>query len=232
MQGNLQRLLDLSPTVRLALSTPIQALTLESDGWSLQTATGRRGPYQYVVLNAPPLAGRELLSAVPGFEDVTAALDAYEFFDSRLVIHTDPAYVYPDRSDWAAYNAEVNGVECEGSVWLGALDPKLPSGATLDVFKSWATRRPTQPKRILAERRFQHAMLTETWMQAARALRPLQGQGGLYFSGIYTTGFDLQESAVYSAMKVAESLAPGSPTLQSLQSLLSAHGLAGISYDL
>jgi hypothetical protein len=75
-------------------------------------------------------------------------------------------------------------------------------------------------------------MLTETWMQAARALRPLQGQGGLYFSGIYTTGFDLQESAVYSAMKVAESLAPGSPTLQSLQSLLSAHGLAGISYDL
>lgn len=173
-----------------------------------------------------------MLSTVPGFEDVRVALGAYQYFDSRILIHTDPAYDYPDRADWAAYNAEVNGVECEGSVWYGALDPELPSGATVDVFKSWAERRPTEPKQILAERRFQHPLLTESWLQAARALRPLQGQDGLYFSGVYTTGFDLQESAVYSAMKVAESLAPSSPTLTSLQALLAARGLAGISYDL
>jgi hypothetical protein len=43
---------------------------------------------------------------------------------------------------------------------------------------------------------------------------------------------DLQESALYSAMQVAEALAPGSRTLASLKTRLSARGRAGISYDL
>lgn len=67
---------------------------------------------------------------------------------------------------------------------------------------------------------------------AARALHRVQGRHGLYFSGQYTTGFDSQESAVYSAMKVADSWAPASQTLASLKTLLTARGLAGISYDL
>jgi uncharacterized protein len=232
LQGNLQRMLDRSPTVQVHLSTPTHGLVLDRDGWFLQTPAGRSGPYRFVVLNAPPRAGRQLLRGLPTYADVTALLDAYEYFDSRLLIHTDPAYVYPDRGDWAAYNAEVDGLECEGSVWFGALDPRLPSGATIDVFKSWAERRRADPTQILLERRFKHPLISPSTIQAARALRPLQGRNGLYFSGQYTTGFDTQESAVYSAMKVAESLAPGSPTLASLQTLLAARGLAGISYDL
>ena len=108
----------------------------------------------------------------------------------------------------------------------------LPSGATVDVFKSWAKRRRADPKKIVLERRFRHPLITPSKIRAARALRPLQGRQGLYFSGQYTTGMDLQESAVYSAMQVAEALAPGSQTLASLKARLSARGRAGISYDL
>jgi hypothetical protein len=43
---------------------------------------------------------------------------------------------------------------------------------------------------------------------------------------------DLQESALYSAMQVAEALAPGSRTLASLHARLTARGRSGISYDL
>ena len=43
---------------------------------------------------------------------------------------------------------------------------------------------------------------------------------------------DLQESALYSAMKVAEAMAPASRTLASLNARLAARGRAGISYDL
>ena len=132
----------------------------------------------------------------------------YEYFDSRILIHTDPTYVQSDRRNWAAYNAGVRGRQCEGSVWYGALHQKLPSGATIDVFKSWAQRRRADPRHILLERRFKHPLISQSTIRAARALSPLQGRDGLYFSGQYTTGFDSQESAVYSAMKVAESLAP------------------------
>jgi uncharacterized protein len=159
-------------------------------------------------------------------------LDVYEYFDSRLLIHTDAVYVHRDRGNWAAYNAGVDGLECEGSAWLGALHERLPSGGTIDVFKSWAQRRRADPTQILLERRFKHPLISRSTIQAARALRPLQGRNGLYFSGHYSAGMDLQESAVYSAMKVAESVAPGSQTLASLKARLSARGRAGISYDL
>jgi predicted NAD/FAD-binding protein len=232
LQGNLQRMLDRSPTVRVHLSAATRALTRKRAGWFVQTRAGQHGPYRYIVLNAPPRAGRQLLRPLPAFAHLTALLNAYEYFDSRLLIHTDPTYVHRDRANWAAYNAGVDGRQCEGSVWYGALHEKLPSGGTIDVFKSWAERRRADPTQILLERHFKHPMISRSTIQAARALRPLQGRHGLYFIGQYTTGFDSQESAVYSAIKVAESLAPRSRTLASLKALLAARGRAGISYDL
>jgi uncharacterized protein len=113
-----------------------------------------------------------------------------------------------------------------------ALHDPLPSGAALDVFKSWATRRPSDPERIVFERTFKHPLISRGAIAAARALGPLQGRHGLYFSGAYTTGADLQETAIYSAMKVAEALAPASRTLTSLRSRMRANGIAAISYDL
>jgi predicted NAD/FAD-binding protein len=232
LQGNLQRMLDRSPTVKVHLSSPAQALSRKSGGWFVRTPSGRRGPYRFLVLNAPPRAGRKLLRPLPDFADVTALLDAYRYFDSRLLVHTDPAYVHRDRSNWAAYNAGVDGLKCEGSAWLGALQETAASDASVDVFKSWAQRRRADPKDILLERRFKHPIISRSTIKAARALRPLQGRKGLYFSGQYTTGMDLQETALYSAIQVAEALAPGSQTLASLKARLSARGRAGISYDL
>jgi predicted NAD/FAD-binding protein len=228
LQGNLQRMLDCSPATRVHLSAPARALSRKRAGWFVETRAGRKGPFRFVVLNAPPRAGRELLRPLPAFAGVTALLDEYRYFDSRLLVHTDPAYMHHDRRNWAAYNAGVRGLECEGSAWLGALQGK--SG--VHVFKSWATRRRADPEHILLERRFKHPLITRSTIKAARALRSYQGRHGLYFSGHYTTGTDLQETALYSAMQVAEALAPDSRRLASLNTRLSARGRAGISYEL
>jgi uncharacterized protein len=227
LQGNLQRMLNRSPGVQVHLCSPAHALNRTRGRWFVRTPKGRNGPYRFVVLNASPRAGRELLRPLPAFADVTALLDVYRYFDSRLLVHTDPAYMHRDRRNWGAYNAGVNGRQCEGSAWLGALQEER-----VHVFKSWAQRRRADPEHILLERRFKHPLITRSTIKAARALRPLQGRRGLYFSGQYTTGTDLQESALYSAMQVAEALAPGSRTLASLNTRLSERGRAGISYDL
>ena len=108
----------------------------------------------------------------------------------------------------------------------------LPSGATVDLFKSWAQHRRTQPRQILLERRFRHPLIAPSAVAAARALQPLQGRDGLYFSGAYTTGSDLQETALWSAMQVAEALAPTSRTLGALKERAAAKGLGGVSYGL
>jgi predicted NAD/FAD-binding protein len=232
LQGNLQRMLDRSPAARVHLSTPARALVRTRTGWFVDTRSGRWGPYRCLVLNAPPRDSKHLLRPRQSFGHVTAILDEYRYFDSRLAIHTDPAFMPHARGDWASYNAEVEGRQCAGSVWYGALRPRSASGQTIDVFKSWIERRHARPARVLLERRFKHPLITASTIHAARELGPLQGHHGLYFSGQYTCGFDSQESAVYAAMKVAESVAPASQRLASLKALLAASGRANISYAL
>lgn len=232
LQGNLEQMLERVPSARVRRNSPVRSLSRGRGGWTVRTPRGERGPYRYVVMNAPPRIGRKLLHGVPGFTDASALLGEYRYFDSRLLIHKDPAYVHPDRSYWTAYNAGADGSECEGSAWIGALHDPLPSGASVDVFKSWAERRRADPERVLLERRFKHPLMTPRAIAAARKLRRRQGRHGLYFSGAYTTGSDLQETALYSAMQVAEALAPRSRKLRSLRSRMRANGIAGISYEL
>lgn len=233
LQGNLQRLLDRVPAARVHRDAPVRALAHSArDGWTLRTPSGRHGPYRHLILNAPPRTGRALLAPLPAFRAVAALLEKYQSFPSRLVIHRDPAYMYRKRAYWTAYNAGVDGRECEGSAWVGALHDRLPSGATVDLFKSWAQRRHADPRQILLERRFQHPLITPRTIAAARALRAHQGRDGLHFSGAYTTGSDLQETALYAAMEVAKRLAPTSPRLTALQARLRANGLADVSYAL
>ncbi len=231
LQGNLARMLDRVPGVRVHRSSPIRALSQGRDGWTLRTPAGRIGPYRYVVINAPPRVGRKLLRPLREFRDVAALLDRFGYFDSRLLIHRDPAFVYPDRAYWTAYNAGVDGRQCEGSAWIGALHDPLPTGATVDLFKSWATRRRSEPARILFDRQFKHPLITPRAIAAARTLHRHQGRHGVYFSGAYTTGSDLQETALYSAMQVAEAVAPRSRRLASLRERMRVNGIQWISYD-
>jgi predicted NAD/FAD-binding protein len=231
-EGNLRAMLARSPSAVVHVNSAVQALDFNNGVWSVQTPSGTSGPFDAVVLNAPPHASSSLLTPLSWASDIVSLLETYQYFDSRIVIHTDAAYVYGDRTFWAVYNAEVDGIECEGSVWLGGIHEKLPGGGTVDVFKSWAHHRNADPQNILLERKFRHPLITPDVIGAARALAATQGRNGLYFAGHFTTGMDLQETAVYSAMKVASTLAPNSASLASLQALLQLRGRAGISYDL
>jgi predicted NAD/FAD-binding protein len=231
LQGNLQTILSASPGVSVQLRSPVQGLSYGDGTWRLTTPAGAFGPFDAVVVNAPPQKSAGLLAPLAWAADIAAILARYQFFDTRIVIHTDPAYVFWDRDFWSAANAGVTGTECENSVWLGALLPPLPSGGTVDVFKSWVNRRKRDPKNILAEGYYEHPHITSQTLQAARDLRGVQGRNGLHFSGTYTMGMDTQESAVYAAMKVAAQIAPSSATLASLDARLQAKGLTGVSYD-
>ncbi|HEY4024323.1 MAG TPA: FAD-dependent oxidoreductase [Pseudonocardiaceae bacterium] len=231
LEGNLHRMLDLSPTVQVRVNSPVQSVAFDGQRWSVSTSTGTHDPFDAVVMNAPPHNSTSILSGLPWAADIVGLLGQYGYFDSRIVIHDDPIYLDSDRDLWAVYNAEVTGVDCEGSVWLGGIEPKLANGHTVDVFKSWTEHRSTQPSAIVFDRAFQHPLITPDVIRATRALHATQGRNGLYFSGQYTTGMDLQEACVYSAMQVADALAPDSATLASLRALLAQKGLSGISYD-
>jgi predicted NAD/FAD-binding protein len=232
LEGNLRRMLDRAPGTQVHVNAGAQALSYENGKWSVTTAAGVESGFDYVIMNAPPHTSKNLLQPMQWASDVVSLLGKYEYFDARVVIHTDPKYVHKDRNFWAVYNGGIDGAECEGSVWYGGIHGKLPSGATVNIFKSWAHHRRADPTNILFERRFRHPLITPEVVRATRSLQAFQGRNGLYFSGQHTTGMDLQESAVYSAMKVAKAIAPNSANLASLNARLALRNRTGISYDL
>ena len=159
-----------------------------------------------------------------------AVLDGYEHLSHKLAIHADPTYVHRDRRNWVLANVGVEtgsagrarrGAEPDGrselSIWLGAGSGKT-NGRTLDLFKSWTTYRRQAPKEVLFERTFQHSIKTPAMIDASRRLRSFQGTEGLWFAGHFTSGIDLQESALCSAMDVVRSLCSSSPRLAALTS--------------
>lgn len=232
LEGNLRRMIDRSPPANILVNAAVTGLANENGQWTVHTAGGSHGPYHDVIFNAPPRITKELLAPLASAADIVAALSQYDYFDARMVIHTDAKYMHRDRYLWAAYNGMVEAGVCEGSVWYGGIHPKLPSGETLDVFKSWAQRRTSDPSNILFERRFKHPLITPKSIRAARSLSGFQGRDGLHFAGQHTLGFDLQEAAVYSAMKVADRLAPTSATLTALRARMASRGRSNINYDL
>ncbi len=232
LEGNLRRMLDRSPGVQVNVNSAVQGLSYQDGNWTVQTASGNHGPYSAVVMNAPPQISKTLLQPLAWASDIVPVLNKYETFETRMLIHTDAKYANRDKNFWAVYNGMVEGSACEGSIWYGGIHEKLPTGGTLDIFKSWASRRSADPANIIYERRFHHPLITPEGIRAARTMRGFQGRNSLYFSGQAMTGFDLQESALYSAMKVAETLAPTSSTLASLKARMVKRGRKNINYDL
>jgi predicted NAD/FAD-binding protein len=207
--------------------TPIQRVDKVEEEWFVHSGDARWGPFDAVVVNAPPWESKKLLGRLPWAEGLVGVLGGYEHASHKLTIHADPTYVHGDRRNWALANV---GVETGGagrarreprgpdgrnelSIWLGR-----GFGEGLDVFKSWTTYRRRAPGEVLFERTFQHSIKTPAMMDAARRLRGWQGREGLWFVGHFTSGIDLQESALCSAMDVARSLCASSPRLAALTS--------------
>ena len=66
LQGNLQRLLDRGPEAEVHLRAPARGLERERGRWFVRTPHGRRGPFDHVVLNAPPGSGASCCARCPG----------------------------------------------------------------------------------------------------------------------------------------------------------------------
>ena len=234
--GNLQHLMTQCQNTRLWLNAGITDLRKENGQWFLQTKTGEYGPYDQIIINAPPRIARHWFSQIPSGDVLSEILGRFEYFDSRIVIHSDPTYVVEKPEYWCLYNAGIENSRtdaetCEGSVWLGGVHEEIP-GEHKSLFKSWVTRRGHEPKNKFYERTFQHPLITPQAIGASRDLRQWQGHEGLWFSGNFTTGMDLQEAALYSAVQVAKQINPHSTRMAALNNRLANRGISEVNYDL
>ncbi|MBS0444399.1 MAG: FAD-dependent oxidoreductase [Proteobacteria bacterium] len=202
----LRRMAAQFTTVDLHTGAPVSAVTRTAGGFRIDASgAGVSAQVDDVVFASSGGPTLQLLAGISGTAAQRAALGRIAFFDTQMMLHTDPVYV-PSEPRYASFlNSEVDGGYCEASMAMAAVYPDAPGGAPA-VWKSWVTHRTSLPTQVLASASFRHLLSTPQSIHAQQALLKRQGEAGVWFAGGYTQPYDSQESALVSAMNVATGL--------------------------
>ncbi len=211
--GVVERLAASCSTLSVRRSAAVLAIDHTRGGPCVITADGRGEPVDHIVLAAPPHA---LAASFAGDPDLQRPLQRFPWFRTRMVIHDQPTYMPDDRRMWSAYNPSITGGYCEASVWYGALRKPLSDGSAVGLFKSWASARAREPGGLLHSAEYKHPLHTPDYVRAQAEIEALQGRRNVWFAGSWTHDVDLQETALRSAMAVAQRLAPDAKNLDRL----------------
>jgi len=188
-------------------SWAVQGVGRAADGLlAASTDAGTMGGFDHIVMACSAEDAAALLAGMPGTDDVRAVLNRVEYYDTRVAVHRDPSLLPPDRDDWSSVQLVRDGNECAIHEWCG-------QSRDADVFRSWITRAARPLADVIACVDYRHAKPTPGYFAAQSALAECQGQAGIWFAGLWTAGQDNHESALASAMRIAEKLAPRSERL-------------------
>ena len=205
-------------TVEILTRARVALVERETGGeFRIACVDGRAASVDQVVFasSGPPTLA--LLGGLQGTWAQRAALQGIVFRDARLALHTDPLYASADSKVWSFLNAGIHVGLCEASMWMADVLSSVPKETAGKLWKSWVTDRIVQPAQVLAEARFRHMLPTPATLAAQRILMTLQGQDSIWFAGGYTRPYDSQETALVSALGVAQGLGAKSERMRLLE---------------
>jgi predicted NAD/FAD-binding protein len=193
----------------LHAGSPVESVTRDGDGTLEIEAGGVRHPFDHLVFACSARQAHALLVHLPELDEMTVQLARFDYFTTTIAIHGDRRLMPRDEAAWSVVNIRADAAHSSLSIW----DP----ARGLPVFKSWVTYDEVLPEPLYATATYEHGLIDTTYFDAQRRLRPLQGRHGVSLAGLYTSDADSHESAILSAVAVAERLAPGSRRLASLR---------------
>jgi predicted NAD/FAD-binding protein len=200
---------DSLENAEVRLDAEVVRVERQRDAWQVTDASGRTDSFDRLVLACNPRRAHALVEGIRSLEPVTRELARFQTFETTIAIHGDRRLMPAHEASWSVVNARWDGTHSSLTVW----NPRLG----LPVFKSWVTFDERMPQPLYSLVTYEHGRITPDYFDAQARLRPLQGTDGLFLAGLATHDADSHESAVRSAMTVAEALAPDSPRLRRLQ---------------
>jgi predicted NAD/FAD-binding protein len=189
------------------------------DGQYLITeADGTTNHFDHLIIGTNAMQANQLLKDIPETSYVRSFLSAMKYFKTTIAIHGDKRFMPKDTDDWSIVNIRYDGKQSATTIHKPWLSPKSP------VFKSWMTydvRSPSDhgspmPSPLYAIAHYDHVIGDLQYFKTQQAIRSVQGHHNLWFVGNYTYDEDSHESAILSAVYVAQYLAPDANRLQQL----------------
>lgn len=201
---------------RIVLNCGIIKLRKDTHGFTLNLP-GEQLACDHVVIATHAETASSLLRDIHSTHALQNALNKIEYFTAHIAIHADTRLMPPHRSDWSAANIAYDNTH-------SALTIAKPWMQTVPLFRSWITYNvwtdaPTiLPEPLYALRTYRHPTVTPAYFTAQKEIAALQGSNNIWIAGFYTHDTDSHNSAIVSAITIAQKLAPHSARLAQLTS--------------
>jgi predicted NAD/FAD-binding protein len=187
----------------------VRRMTRSGNRFRVESAGGNLHEFDHVIIatNAPQALG--LVAQLECTESLRRELRKFEYFKGTIAVHGDRRLMPAREAHWSVFNIRHDAEHSALTVWK-----KWKSKSPL--FKSWVNYEPNLPEPLYGLATYDHPKVTPSYFEAQRAIARMQGEGNLWLAGLYTHDIDSHESAIVSAVKVAQRLAPHSSNLKQL----------------
>lgn len=194
---------------KLHLSTPIDYIDYHQNTYTL-TSSMQKYQCDHLVIATDVYSARHLLNQLPWADRLKQAVNSIDFIPATLAIHQDQRFMPPRKKEWSVAN-----------VW------RHKNFSTLTIFKkrefedqphfrSWLLSGFPEPKNVCATQQYHHAKPNKNYFKAQEIIAEEQGKNNLWLAGLYTTDIDSHESALRSAIGIAQKICPQSARLNQL----------------
>jgi predicted NAD/FAD-binding protein len=200
----------LDDKAQIKQSTNITSIIYEDSKYKIFEETGEVLEVDHLILatNAKEAAG--LLANIPNVDKLSSALSAIQFFPVKIAVHTDKRLMPKEEKYWS-----ISNVICDNKTsFLTIYKPWRG-----EVFRSWISKGNELPEPMVAVIDYDHPLINHHYYNTQNLIKTFQGYQNLWFAGLHTNGIGSHESAVLSAIKIAESLCPTSERLNQLLKL-------------
>ncbi len=183
----------------------------QNDCYLIFDNRGNHEIFDHLIIATNGHDAAQLLVNIEEAESVRTHLAQLEYWDAMIAVHSDESYLPSDKAFWATVNIDNDGVQSAMTIYK-RWRSKVP------VFRSWITpsRQDTLPKNLIEIRYYKHALVTPSYFAIQHYLKEVQGRHNLWLAGVYMHDIDSHESAIMSAVSIAERLAPISKRLMTL----------------
>ncbi len=205
--------------VDLRLGTRIRAVR-HAGGFHVEDEHGRTHRFDQVVVATSSRDAVGLLSGLGPADDLVGVLRHFRHFETEIVVHGDASFMPPRREDWSLINVFDEGDHSWMTDWSGWRHG-------VDVFRTWMPPRRAPPEPLYCRRSFHHLVMTPDNVVLQRRIAGLQGRAGVWLAGMYVVDIDNHESALLSAVPLAQALAPRSSNLARLLGEVPSHANSG-----
>jgi uncharacterized protein len=198
-----ERLVASLPRGSVRAGDPVVSVARDAFGVSLRTARGAFERFDAVVMATHADDALRLLRDADDREH--RVLDAFEYSQNRVVLHTDDRVLPANPRARASWNVRTPDCRASGDALMMTYDMnRLQSIAgPVQYCVSLNPGSRIQPGRVIDVRMFSHPMYTFRTLEAQREIGALQGRRRTWFAGAHL-GYGFHEDGCRSGFAVAE----------------------------